>query len=76
MNVEELTLVNEETGEEVTVVEVTEPLAVTVVDHRPFLSTPLNDYTVTEGLLLLIGVILFINMLSRALKEGFAWLKS
>ena len=71
MNQQELT-----SPVEVTVVGLPEPVAVTVIDHRPFLSTPLNDYTVTEGLLLLIGVILFINMLGRALKEGFAWLKS
>ena len=59
---------------EVVVVDLPEPVAVTVIDHRPFLYTPLDDYTVSEGLLLLIVVILFLNMLGRALKEGFSWL--
>lgn len=76
MNEEELTLTAEGTSTETIVLDLPEPLAVTVVDHRPFLSTPLDDYTVTEGLLLLIFMILFINWLGRALKEGFAWLKS
>lgn len=72
----EVTVVGLPEPVEVTVVDLPEPLAVTVVDHRPFFSTPLDDYTVTEGLLLLIFMILFINWLGRALKEGFAWLKS
>ena len=69
MNEEEVVQVSE-----VAVVELPEPVAVTVIDHRPFFSTPLDDYTVSEGLLLLIAVILFLNLLGRALKEGFSWL--
>ena len=69
MNEEEMILEVDDTG-----TELTEPVAVTVIDHRPFLSTPLNDYTVIEGLLLLIVLILFFQMLGRTLKEGFSWL--
>ena len=74
MSEEELALVVDESASEVIVIDMPEPVAVTVVDHRPFLSTPLDDYTVSEGLLLLIVVILFLNLLGRALKEGFSWL--
>lgn len=41
---------------------------------RPFLTTPLNDYTVTEGLLLMILLVLFIKIVIGILKEGFWWL--
>ena len=41
---------------------------------RPFLSTPLNEFTVTEGLLLLILVVLVIKILIDIVKEGFFWL--
>ena len=47
---------------------------VTVVDDRPFMTTPLDDYTVTEGLLLMILVILVIKIIAGAIKEGFYWL--
>lgn len=47
---------------------------VTIVDDRPFMTTPLDDYTVTEGLLLLILVILVIKIIAGAIKEGFYWL--
>ena len=47
---------------------------VTIVDDRPFMTTPLDDYTVTEGLLLLILVILVIKIIADAIKEGFYWL--
>lgn len=43
------------------------------VDH-PFLSTPLDDYTVTEGLLLLILLVLVLKWIGQAIKEGFYWL--
>ena len=47
---------------------------VTVVDDRPFMTVPLDDYTVTEGLLLMILVILVIKIIAGAIKEGFYWL--
>lgn len=47
---------------------------VTIVDVRPFLTTPLEDYTVTEGLLLLILVVLVVMIIAKAVKEGFYWL--
>ena len=56
--------------------EATETVEVMEVPERDFLTTPLDDYTVTEGLLLLIVLILFFSKLSKALKEGFYWLMS
>lgn len=56
--------------------EATETVEVVEVPERDFLTTPLDDYTVTEGLLLLIVLILFFSKLSKALKEGFYWLIS
>ena len=47
---------------------------VTVVDDRPFMTTPLDDYTVTEGLLLLILGVIIIKIVADAIKEGFYWL--
>ncbi len=41
---------------------------------RPFLTTPLNEYTVTEGLLLLILFVLVIKILIDIVKGGFYWL--
>lgn len=56
--------------------EATETVEVVEVPERDFLTTPLDDYTVTEGLLLLIVLILFFSKLSKVLKEGFYWLMS
>lgn len=47
---------------------------VTIVDDRPFMTTPLDDYTVAEGLLLLILAVLVIKIIADAIKEGFYWL--
>lgn len=41
---------------------------------RPFMTTPLNDYTVTEGLLLLILFVLVVRIVIDILKGGFYWL--
>ena len=41
---------------------------------RPFMTTPLNEYTVTEGLLLMILLVLVIKIIIGLLKEGFFWL--
>lgn len=45
-----------------------------VLEH-PFMTTSFQDYTVTEGLLLLLLLSIFIAACARMLKEGFAWLR-
>ena len=44
------------------------------VDH-PALTTPFEDYTVTEALLLLLFLAAFIAACVKMLKGGFAWLR-
>ncbi len=39
-----------------------------------FLEKPFTDYTVTEGLLLVIVLLLILSQLGRIVKEGFHWL--
>lgn len=62
--------------EETTVVldEPVEVILVDVSDERSFMTTPLNDYTVTEGLLLLILIMMIVKLVSKAVREGFHWL--
>jgi len=62
--------------EETTVVldEPVEVILVDVSDERSFMTTPLNDYTVTEGLLLLILIMMIVKLVAKAVKEGFRWL--
>lgn len=43
-------------------------------DH-PLLETPFEDYTVTEGLLLLLLLSVFVSACAKLLKGGFAWLR-
>ena len=43
-------------------------------DLHPMMTTSFEDYTVTEGLLLLILLGLFIRFCFRMLKGGFSWL--
>lgn len=43
--------------------------------ERPLLTTPFEDYTVTEGLLLLLLLSVFVSACARVLKGGFAWLR-
>ena len=45
-----------------------------VVEVRPFLDTPFTDYTVTEGLLLSVLLVLVLSACIRVVKEGFSWL--
>ena len=45
-----------------------------VASPRLFLETPLDEYTVTEGLLLTIVICIFLKSLWRFVKEGFYWL--
>lgn len=54
-------------GDEVSVVAVS-------TSDRPFLTTALNDYSVTEGLLLMILLVLFFSQCIKIIKEGFWWL--
>lgn len=45
-----------------------------VADH-PMMETPFEDYTVTEGLLLLLLLSVFVSACAKLLKGGFAWLR-
>lgn len=72
MENEEVQTVEETTGEETEATELAEIVEVDV--ERPFLSTPLNEYTVTEGLLLLIFLYLVGRSVMGWIKEGFFWL--
>ena len=45
-----------------------------VLDH-PFMTTSFQDYTVTEGLLLLLLLSVFVAACAKMLKEGFSWLR-
>ena len=53
------------------VLETVEALADTV---RPFLTTPFEEYTVTEGLLLLLLLLAVVAACVRLVKGGFSWL--
>ena len=43
---------------------------------HPALTTPFEEYTVTEALLLLILLALFVSACARLLRGGFTWLRS
>ncbi len=45
------------------------------MDH-PLLTTPFEDYTVSEGLLLLLLLAAFLSACCRLLRGGFKWLRS
>lgn len=58
-----------------TVVENAETLAGEVIDpDRPFMTTAFEDYSVAEGLLLLLVLLTLLQMCIRLIKEGFWWL--
>lgn len=61
---EELSLLEEESEE-------TEE----VIEDRFFLTTPFNDYSVSEGLLLCIVLAIIIKGFISLVKEGFRWLR-
>lgn len=44
---------------------------VEVPAERPFMTTPLNDYTVTEGLLLVLVLLLLLGFVYKLWKEVF-----
>lgn len=48
--------------------------AVSAVVEHPFLTTDFSDYSVTEGLLLMILLALFVFAVFRILRRGFRWL--
>ena len=52
----------------------TETIVAEVVDDRLFMTTPIDDYTVTEGLLLLIFLVLVFQFVIRFVKGAFWWL--
>lgn len=66
------------TDEEVLTPEATlEPAEIieTVVEEpQLFLTTPFEEYTVTEGLLLTLVLLVVISFLVKTVKEGFYWL--
>lgn len=45
------------------------------VEDHPMMETPFEDYTVTEGLLLLLLLSVFAAACVKLLKGGFAWLR-
>lgn len=49
-----------------------ETMEVTMV--HPALETPFEDYTVTEGLLLLLLVLVIVSWCVKMIKGGFSWL--
>lgn len=52
----------------------TEVVGVVQDDTHYFMTTHLDDYTVTEGLLLMILLVLVFRWIGAAIKEGFYWL--
>lgn len=44
-------------------------------DTRPFLETKFDDYNVSEGILLLLLITLWVCIIYNILKNGFGWLK-
>lgn len=54
--------------------QLSETFTAEVIDDRFFMTTPIDDYTVTEGLLLCILIVLIVQWLIRILKGGFWWL--
>lgn len=46
------------------------------MDDKPLLTTPFEDYTVAEGLLLFLLLAAFVAACAKMLKEGLSWLRS
>lgn len=44
------------------------------VTAHPLLTTPFEDYTVTEGLLLLLLLAVFLSWCGKMIRSGFSWL--
>lgn len=47
---------------------------VVVQEERPIMTTPISEYTVTEGLLLVLTLCVVAQWLTKILKRGFSWL--
>lgn len=78
MNENEVTTVEEGSSSEPAtepeqIVEVIQVIEVTDL-VRPFMTTNFNDYTVTEGLLLLLVILVFLKWCVKIVKGGFSWL--
>ena len=43
-------------------------------ESRPFMTTDFADYTVTEGLLLILVLLIFLQACAKLVKGGFSWL--
>lgn len=57
------------------VVEVSETVVAEVVEPEPlFMAKPFSEYTVSEGLLLLLVLLTVIQMCIKIVKGGFWWL--
>lgn len=53
---------------------VTETVEIVAEEVRPFLTTDFNDYTVTEGLLLVIALLIVGKICIDFVRRGFYWL--
>lgn len=67
-------MIEEEVIETTETPEIPETLEVIEDTSRPFLTTSFEDYTVTEGLLLMILLLAFLMFCIKVLKGGFSWL--
>lgn len=56
--------------------EPTEEVTMEVHVDRPMMTTPFEEYTITEGLLLLLVVLVFIAGCVKMLRGGLSWLLS
>lgn len=64
-------------GVETELVQISEQLAdMRLSESRPLLTTSFSDYTVTEGLLLLLLLSVFLSACYKLLRGGFQWLRS
>lgn len=58
--------------------ETVEPVPVEVVvsfPDRPFLDTPFDEYSVTEGILLMLFLAVFVAAVAGLLRRAFSWLR-
>lgn len=70
--IEETEIVENEIVADSEIMEVEEPIQETVlVEDHPFYTTPFADYSVTEGLLLLIFVILLVQFFLNIVRRWF-----
>lgn len=70
---EPVTVVESDPSDADTALELLETIQKDVSPH-PFLTTDFADYTVVEGLLLMVLLLAVISLCVKMLKEGFSWL--